>query len=122
MADSLAEITARLRTFVAERDWAQFHDSKNLAMAVASEAGELVAEYRWIASDRADAWSAEAANNQRVAMEAADVAIALVELCDRIGVDLVAAMSDKLLLNAERYPVTLSKGQHSRPSDRTPHS
>lgn len=49
-------------------------------MAVASEAGELVAEYRWIASDQADAWSADPANKERVAMEAGDVAIALVEL------------------------------------------
>jgi len=46
---------------------------------------------------------------------------ALVELCDRIEVDLVAAMNDKALLNAERYPVALSKGRHSRPSDRTQH-
>lgn len=46
MADGLDHITARLRAFVAERDWAQFHDPKNLAMAIASEAGELLAEYR----------------------------------------------------------------------------
>jgi hypothetical protein len=46
---------------------------------------------------------------------------ALVELCDRIGVDLVAAMSDNVQLNAQRYPVALSKGRHSRPPDRTQH-
>lgn len=116
MADSLAEITARLRAFVAERDWAQFHDPKNLAMAVASEAGELLAEYRWIASDQAHAWSADPANKQRVAMEVADVAIALVLLCDRTGVDLIAAMNDKVALNAARYPAALSRGRSSRPS------
>jgi len=117
MTDSLSDITGRLRAFVEERDWSQFHDPKNLAMAVASEAGELVAEYRWIASDQSDSWSADATNRQRVAMEAADVAIALVELCDRIGVDLVAAMAEKIEINAQRYPVALAKGRHARPKD-----
>ena len=115
MADGLDDITARLRAFVAERDWAQFHDPKNLAMAVASEAGELLAEYRWIANAEADAWSAEPGNKQRVAMEAADVAIALLLLCDRVGVDLVDAMRSKIALNAHNYPVSESKGRHSRP-------
>jgi NTP pyrophosphatase (non-canonical NTP hydrolase) len=115
MSDRLDDLTARLRAFVAERDWAQFHDPKNLAMAVASEAGELLAEYRWIADDQADAWSAETENKRRVAMEAADVGIALLMLCDRVGVDLVEAMSEKIALNARNYPVGLSKGRHSRP-------
>ncbi len=115
MADRLDEITTRLRAFVAERDWAQFHDPKNLAMAVASEAGELLAEYRWIANAEADAWSKESANKQRVAMEAADVGIALLLLCDRVGVDLAGAMREKIALNAQHYPVSESKGRHSRP-------
>jgi NTP pyrophosphatase (non-canonical NTP hydrolase) len=115
MADGLDDIRARLRAFVAERDWAQFHDPKNLAMAVASEAGELLAEYRWIANAQADAWSMEPGNKRRVAMEAADVGIALLLLCDRVGMDLVAAMSAKIVLNAQNYPVSESKGRHSRP-------
>ena len=115
MPDRLDDITARLRAFVAERDWAQFHDPKNLAMAVASEAGELLAEYRWITNIAADGWSSEPDNKQRVAMEAADVGIALLLLCDRVGVDLVEAMSEKIALNAVNYPVNLSKGRHSRP-------
>jgi NTP pyrophosphatase (non-canonical NTP hydrolase) len=115
MSDRLDDLTARLRAFVAERDWAQFHDPKNLAMAVASEAGELLAEYRWVADDQADAWSSEPNNRQRVAMEAADVGIALLLLCDRVGVNLVEAMSEKIAVNARNYPVSLSKGRHSRP-------
>jgi NTP pyrophosphatase (non-canonical NTP hydrolase) len=115
MPDRLDDITARLRTFVAERDWGQFHDPKNLAIAVASEAGELLAEYRWIANDRADAWSKETENKQRVAMEAADVGLSLLLLCDRVGIDLVDAMFGKIAINARNYPVSLSKGRESRP-------
>jgi NTP pyrophosphatase (non-canonical NTP hydrolase) len=115
MSDRLDDIITQLRAFVTERDWAQFHDPKNLAMAVASEAGELLAEYRWIASARADAWSSEQVNKQRVAMEAADVGISLLLLCDRVGIDLVEAISEKISINARNYPVDVSKGRDSRP-------
>ena len=117
MADRLNEIVEHLRAFVADREWAQFHDPKNLAMAVASEAGELLAEYRWIANADADAWSLEPDNKRRVAMEAADVGIALLLRCDRVGVDLLEAMADKIELNGRNYPVSLSKGKYSRPEE-----
>jgi dCTP diphosphatase len=104
-----------LRTFVAEREWAQFHDPKNLAMLLASEAGELLAEYRWVGSDKADAFSREAEARQRITDEIGDVGIALVLLCDRIGVDLQTAMRDKLAKNRERYPVEHAKGRATRP-------
>ena len=113
---TLHELTAALRTFVADRDWRQFHDPKNLAMLVASEAGELLAEYRWVAGDAADAWSREPAARARVADEIADVGIALLLLCDRIDLDLTAAMEDKLAKNAGRYPVEASRGRAERPA------
>lgn len=116
MVDRLAELVTRLQQFTAERDWAQFHDPKNLAMAVASEAGELLAEYRWVANTDADAWSRESANKNRVAMEAADVGIALLLLCDRIGVDLPIAIENKIELNAQNYPVSASRGRALRPN------
>jgi NTP pyrophosphatase (non-canonical NTP hydrolase) len=104
-----------LRAFVAEREWAQFHDPKNLAMLLGSEAGELLAEYRWIANDKADAFSHEPEARQRITDEIGDVGIALVLLCDRIGIDLQTAMRDKLAKNRERYPVEHAKGRATRP-------
>jgi dCTP diphosphatase len=104
-----------LRRFVAERDWAQFHDPKNLAMLVASEAGELVAEYRWVQGADADAHSRAPEPRARIADEVADVGIALLLLCDRIGLDLTDAIADKLAKNAIRYPVDRSRGRSERP-------
>ncbi len=104
-----------LRAFVAEREWSQFHDPKNLAMLLASEAGELLAEYRWVPNQQADGFSREPEARRRIADEIGDVGIALVLLCDRIGLDLRAAMRDKLAKNRRRYPVELSKGRASRP-------
>lgn len=114
MADKLDDILVRLRVFVAEREWEQFHDPKNLSMAVASEAGELLAEFRWVASEAADAWAREPENQRRVAAEAADVGISLLLLCDRIGVDLVDAMRAKIEVNECNYPVAEARGKHSR--------
>jgi NTP pyrophosphatase (non-canonical NTP hydrolase) len=110
-----ASLVEELRAFVAERDWGQFHDPKNLAMLLASEAGELVAEYRWIPNDRADAFSREPEARPRIADEIGDVGIALLLLCDRTGIDLQAAMRDKLARNRQRYPVELSRGRAARP-------
>jgi len=111
-----ASLVEELRLFVAERDWSQFHDPKNLAMLLASEAGELLAEYRFIANDRADAFSHEPEARQRIANEIGDVGIALLLLCDRTGIDLDAAMRDKLTRNRERYPVELARGRAARPT------
>ena len=112
---SLDELTAALRRFAADRDWQQFHDPKNLAMLVASEAGELVAEYRWVRGEEADAHSRAPAARARIAAEIADVGIALLLLCDRIGLDVTQAMADKLARNAARYPVEKSRGRAERP-------
>ena len=111
-----ASLVEELRVFVAERDWGQFHDPKNLAMLLASEAGELLAEYRWVASDKADALSREPEARQRITDEIGDVGIALLLLCDRTGIDLQAAMREKLARNRTRYPVEQSKGRAARPA------
>ncbi len=106
MPDLRAALDA-IRSFVGARRWEPFHDPKNLAMAVASEAGELVAELRWVASEDADRAAASDATRQRLEDEAADVAITLLMFCDRVGIDLEAAIPRKLARNALRYPVLL---------------
>ena len=106
MAD-LREALERVRAFVRDRSWEPFHDPKNLAMAVASEAGELVAEQRWVPSERADEVARDPEVHARLTDEAADVAITLLMFCDRAGIDLEAAIPAKLAKNALRYPVLL---------------
>ena len=113
--DRLDKVVKELREFVAEREWEQFHDPKNLAMAVASEAGELLAEYRWVNNTEADGYSRKEEHRNRIAAEAADVGIALLLFCDRIGLDLIDAMKAKMDLNRRNYPVELSRGRWERP-------
>jgi dCTP diphosphatase len=115
---NLEAFVGELRQFVAERDWSQFHDPKNLAMLLCSEVGELVAEYRWVAGGAADAHSRAAEPRARIADEIGDVGIALQLLCDRTGIDLLAAMSEKLAKNRARYPVEASRGRAERPEEK----
>ena len=115
----LADILDELREFVRERDWEQFHDPKNLVMALASEVGELVAEYRWVTSSESDALTSRSDAIDRVGQEIADVAIALLLLCDRVGIDLIPAIHRKLGVNAVNYPVQGARGRATRPAGGT---
>lgn len=113
--DRLEAIIRDLRSFAAERDWEQFHDPKNLAMAVVSEAGELAAEYRWVANHESDEWSRQPENLARVSAEAADVAIMLLSFCDRVGIDLIEAIEQKIEVNRRNYPADKCRGSYERP-------
>lgn len=105
------DLAARLRSFADERDWERFHSPKNLAMAIAAEAGELLEHFQWLS----EAESLELATEQReqAALEMADVLLYLVRLADRLGVDLPAVAHRKIDLNAEKYPAELARG-HAR--------
>ena len=115
MADRLDAVMSEVRAFVREREWERFHNSKNLAMAIASEAGELLSEYRWIDDKEADTWSKDPENQARVANEAADVGIALLLFCDQVGVNLLDAIRRKVAINRANYPVEASRGKAERP-------
>jgi NTP pyrophosphatase (non-canonical NTP hydrolase) len=106
--DSLDALRSRLRVFVAERDWNQFHNPKNLAMALVAEAGELVEHFQWLTPEQADRLPPE--TRVEVEHEIADVLIFLVELADRLGVDPLAAAERKLVLNEKKYPVEKARG------------
>ena len=114
--DRLDKLRERLRAFAAERDWTQFHDPKNLSMAIVSEAGELAAELRWVANTAADEFVKDPAVRGRLEREIGDVGIALVLLCERTGIDLLGAIERKVELNATNYPVDLAKGKSDRPA------
>lgn len=118
--DSLSDLRRRLREFVEEREWSRFHDPKNLAMAIASEAGELLAELRWVMSGDADSVVRSHSKREKIEHEVGDVLIALLLFCERAGIDLVAAANKKLELNAKNYPAELSKGRSDRPVPHQP--
>jgi len=114
--EHLEEVIEEIRTFVTEREWARFHDPKNLAMALASECGELLSELRWVGNADSDAFASSPERRPAIAAEVGDVGITLVLLCDRLGLDLVRAMRDKLEVNRRNYPAESSRGKSERPN------
>jgi len=102
------DLARRLAEFAAERDWDQFHSPKNLAMALAAEAGELLEHFQWLTEEQSAALSAE--EREVVALELADIQVYLVRLADKLGIDLVAAAHRKIDLNAEKYPADKARG------------
>ncbi len=109
--DRLDAMLDDVRDFVRERAWEPFHDPKNLAMAVASEAGELLSELRWVRGEESDAHCADEPARQRVADEIADVMVSLLMLADRIELDLPAAVHAKMRKNREKYPAEEHRGR-----------
>lgn len=110
MSDSISELTARIRRFVAEREWHQFHNPKDMAVAIAAEAGELLQHFVWQQPDQVDRRAVE--KRDEIASEIADVGILLFELADILGLELGAAMEAKIERNEVRYPVERSKGNN----------
>ena len=110
----IAALQEKILAFAAEREWQQFHDPKNLAMAVAVEAGELMDHFRWVRSDDAHRALDDTKTRAGVEEEAADVMILLLEFAAVAKIDLKAAVERKLARNAERYPVALSKGKATK--------
>lgn len=115
MSDSdIGSLERKVATFVEERNWGQFHDPKNLAMALASEVGELTAVLRWTGNAESDAAAADPDTRAKLLQEIGDVGILLIALCNRVGVHLGDVVSAKLVLNAERYPVESSYDRANR--------
>ena len=106
--ENIDDLKHRLREFTDQRDWDQFHSPKNLAMALAGEAGELLAHFQWLTEEE----SGELPEDElhAVALEMADILIYLVRLSDKLGVDLIAACDDKVTRNEERYPSERVRG------------
>ena len=107
---TLDDLVVRLREFAAARSWEQFHTPKNLAMALASEVGELVAELQWLTPSEAERVMADPEAAGRMRSELGDVTIYLVRLADVLGVDLVEAARGKLEESERRYDVETYRG------------
>ena len=107
---TLDDLAVRLREFVSAREWDQFHTPKNLAMALAGEVGELVAELQWLTPEEAARVMVDPQAAARMRSELADVTIYLVRLADLLGVDLIEAARVKLLESERRYDVDTYRG------------
>ena len=96
-------LKAEIRAFADARNWEQFHTPKNLSMAVAGEAGELVAEFQWLTAEASGRSALSAEKLSDIELEIADVAIYLIRLADVLDVDVASVVRKKLAINESRF-------------------
>ena len=107
----LAELTRRVREFAEARDWEQFHTPKNLAMALAVEAAELMEPFQWLTPEESVAMKDDLGARTQLRAEIADVAIYLLRLADVLGVDVGEAIATKIEENEKRFPADEIRGR-----------
>jgi NTP pyrophosphatase (non-canonical NTP hydrolase) len=115
MSDSrttIEELKQLVQRFVAERDWDQFHSPKNLSMALAVEAAELMEHFQWIDLAASRAIAGDADKLAAVGEELADVFAYSLALADVLGVDLAEAVRAKMVKNAQKYPAEEYRGRY----------
>ena len=96
-------LKAEIKAFADARDWEQFHTPKNLSMAVAGEAGELVSEFQWLTAEESKLSKLSPEKLSDIELEIADVAIYLIRLADVLNVDVAGVVRKKLAINESRF-------------------
>lgn len=101
--NDIQRLASEIKKFADARDWEQFHTPKNLSMAIAGEAGELVAEFQWLTAEQSSRANMSSAKLKDVELEIADVAIYLIRLADVLDVDISEVVRRKLAINESRF-------------------
>lgn len=104
------DIQVRLRQFALDRDWEQYHSPKNLSVALAVEAAELMEIFQWVTPEESNNVANNPEVHSQLSAELADVLIYALRLADVASIDPASAIEDKLKANAEKYPP--GQGRH----------
>lgn len=114
MSDSLNELSRRIREFRDARNWEQFHTPKNLAAAIAIEAGELQERFLWKTDEQVGETIQDESKRQAIADEVADIAIFTILMAESLKINLADAIERKLSANAAKYPVDKAWGKATK--------
>lgn len=101
---TVADLKAAVRAFAVARDWDPFHSPKNVAMALACEAAELMEHFLWVEGDESRRRVKDSDRREAIADEVADVAGLVLQFCIQADIDLADAMRAKIARNALKYP------------------
>jgi NTP pyrophosphatase (non-canonical NTP hydrolase) len=110
-ATTVAELRKLIADFVAERDWSQFHSPKNVSMALAIEAAELMEHFQWLTIEESREIANDPARLAEVAEEIADVVGYSMALANELGIDLATTIRAKMIKNAQKYPAQQYRGR-----------
>ena len=112
---SLDELKEKVKQFNLDRDWDQFHNPKDLIIALFSEVGELAECYRWLNHEEVSQVHLNPDKRKKVEEEVADILMYMLMFAYKTDIDLVKVIEEKLEKNSRKYPLEQSKGVHSNP-------
>ena len=105
----LKKIQNKLALFAKARNWDKYHTPKNLAMALAGEAGELLEVFQWLTNEESMPENLDKKTLVHAEEEIADVLTYLIRLADKLDINLEKALYKKIAMNGKKYPVRLAK-------------
>jgi dCTP diphosphatase len=111
-ATTVSQLKELVRQFVDERDWRQFHAPKNLSMSLTIEAAELMEHFQWISPEASREVRGDAAKLAAIGEELADVLCYALALANELDIDVSAAVADKMIKNARKYPADEFRGRY----------
>lgn len=111
---NLEKIKAELKIFSSDREWDQFHSVKNLSMALSVECSELLEIFQWMSEEDSNQIKNNPEKLQNVRDEMADIFVYLLRLSEKLNIDLELAVTEKMIKNAEKYPVEKSRGNSKK--------
>ncbi|MGM5484057.1 MAG: nucleotide pyrophosphohydrolase [Nanobdellota archaeon] len=114
---SINELKEKVRIFCEDRDWDQFHNAKDLAIGISTEASELLEHFRFKSEKQVDEMFESDSKKPELTEEMADILYFLVRLAQRYDIDLTTELDNKIKKNNEKYPVEKAKGTNKKYSE-----
>lgn len=108
---TVADIDKAVKKFVDDRDWEQFHNPKDVALALSIEVAEVLEHFRWKTPEEVAEWLKNPENKQELADEIGDCAYFLFDLARVADIDLAKAFEDKMKKSDEKYPADIVRGK-----------
>ncbi|MHC4443493.1 MAG: nucleotide pyrophosphohydrolase [Planctomycetota bacterium] len=109
---TVAELRQLIADFIYRRDWEQFHDPKNLSMAIATEAAELMEHFRWAKNDESQELVTDEEVKEKVGEELSDILAFVLSFANTADIDLSSALKAKMAKNDQKYPADQYKGRY----------
>ena len=106
----LKELQKKVIEFRDARDWAQYHNPKDLAISLSLEASELLEIFQWKDPQEVEAIKSDPESRRRVKEELGDILIYALNMCHAFGFDPSEVILEKLEINEKKYPVDKAKG------------
>ena len=111
---TIAELKDLIQAFIDEREWGKYHNSKDIALAINVEAGELLEIFEWVREHEIPALLNNSDKRQRLGEELSDIMILCLNLASVVGLDMADTMGRKLEMNRLKYPVHLVRGEYRK--------